>query len=331
MLDIQKYIGTPKIIVEELSNGTSRYEIQYLPRWFGYTLWNAMRRIMLWYDFGAAITWLKIHWYTHEYQVVDWMKETIVDFMLNLKKIRFKLDEDSDSLQWVNQAFSWVWIYYAKDLNLPGSISLLNDDDYLFEITDPNLELCFDIRVEKGYWYFSMDFLKDREKQADLEDVWLILIDNDFRSVEHVTYEVEEVIDDFIWWTKDKLIIDVKMKFGSISSKDFISFAWEVLASYAKLFIFEDAYIDRSVLVEYEALWKSNDKLPEEENIMTMPIDALPLSERTRNALIKNNVLYVEDLEQKKKWELLIMKWVGRKAIEEINSALGNIGKALAG
>jgi DNA-directed RNA polymerase alpha subunit len=55
------------------------------------------------------------------------------------------------------------------------------------------------------------------------------------------------------------------------------------------------------------------------------------LSERTRNALIKNNILYVEDLEKKKKWELLLMKWVGRKAIDEINSALWNINKALIG
>ena len=73
------------------------------------------------------------------------------------------------------------------------------------------------------------------------------------------------------------------------------------------------------------------DKLPEETNIKTMPIDALPLSERTRNALIKNNILYVEDLEKKKKWELLLMKWVWRKAIDEINQSLWNIGKALIG
>jgi len=73
------------------------------------------------------------------------------------------------------------------------------------------------------------------------------------------------------------------------------------LASYAKLFIFDDVYIDKSVLVEYEDLKVEKERLPEETNIKTMPIDALPLSERTRNALIKNNILYVEDLEKKKK------------------------------
>jgi len=80
------------------------------------------------------------------------------------------------------------------------------------------------------------------------------------------------------------------------------------LASYAKLFIFDNIYIDRSFLVDIEDLDRAQDKFQEETNIKTMPIDALPLSERTRNALIKNNILYVEDLEKKKKGELLLMK-----------------------
>jgi len=85
-------------------------------------------------------------------------------------------------------------------------------------------------------------------------------------------------------------------------------FAGEVLASYAKLFIFDTIYIDKSFMVDIEDLDKAQDMLHEETNIKTMPIDALPLSERTRNALIKNNILYVEDLEKKKKGELLLMK-----------------------
>ena len=108
-------------------------------------------------------------------------------------------------------------------------------------------------------------------------------------------------------------------------------FAGEVLASYAKLFIFDSVYIDKSFLVDMEELEKVQEKFHEESNVKTMPIDALPLSERTRNALIKNNILYVEDLEKKKKGELLLMKGVGRKAIDEIVSSLANINKSLMG
>jgi DNA-directed RNA polymerase alpha subunit len=83
-----------------------------------------------------------------------------------------------------------------------------------------------------------------------------------------------------------------------------------VLASYAKLFIFDDIYIDKSVLVSYDELYDQKDKVSDDMGVKTMPIDALPLSERTRNALIKNEILYVEDLEKKKKGELLLMKGV---------------------
>jgi DNA-directed RNA polymerase alpha subunit len=106
------------------------------------------------------------------------------------------------------------------------------------------------------------------------------------------------------------LKIEVGALYDGVSPKEMIMFAGDVLASYAKLFIFDDVYIDRSVLLEYDELNSDREKLPEEVNIKTMPIDALPLSERTRNALIKNNILYVEDLEKKKKGELLLMKGV---------------------
>ena len=121
-------------------------------------------------------------------------------------------------------------------------------------------------------------------------------------------YDVLEVIEDFTGSTKDTLVLEIQTSFPQVSPKQIVMFAGEALASYAKLFIFDDV---------------SN--LPEEINVKTMPIDALPLSERTRNALIKNEILYVEDLEKKKKGELLLMKGVGRKAIDEINSSLSSI------
>jgi DNA-directed RNA polymerase alpha subunit len=119
---------------------------------------------------------------------------------------------------------------------------------------------------------------------------------------------VIEVIDNFQGGLKDCLIMEVKSKYKDLSPKEFMSFAGEVVASYAKLFVFDDIYVDSAMFVELEDLHEEKEKLPEEMNIKTMPIDALPLSERTRNALIKNSILYVEDLEKKRKVELLSMK-----------------------
>jgi len=200
----------------------------------------------------------------------------------------------------------------------------------LFEITDPSLELNIDIRIEKWYGYYSIDYLRTREKKED-SDVNVLLIDNDFKIVDYIKYDVQEVIEDFTGAVKDMLVLEIKSGYHKVSPKEIVMFAGEVLASYAKLFIFDNVYIDRSVLVDIDELEKEKDKLHEEANIKIMPIDALPLSERTRNALIKNNILYVEDLEKKKKWELLLMKGIWRKAIDEINSSLANINKSLIG
>lgn len=191
-----------------------------------------------------------------------------------------------------------------------------------------------EIRVEKGYGYYSLEYLRQRDKKdwKDTEDVGFILVDNDFSLVDYVRYDVEEVIEDFSGSTKDALNIELKVRYQNLSPKEIMMFAGEVLASYAKLFVFDNVYIDKSVLVDYDELAEEVEGMPEETGaVKTMPIDALPLSERTRNALIKNNILYVEDLEKKKKSELLVMKGVGRKAIDEITSSLTNIGKVLIG
>ena len=176
-----------------------------------------------------------------------------------------------------------------------------------------------------------MEYLRARSKKEEGVDVNMMLIDNDFKLVDYVKYDVEEVIEDFTGSTKDLLSLEIKTAFSSISPKEVLMFAGEVLASYAKLFIFDDIYVDRTVFVEYDDLVIEQEVSLEDVSVKTMPIDALPLSERTRNALIKNNILYVEDLEKRKKAELLLMKGVGKKAIDEINASLGNIGKMLIG
>ena len=333
MLNIQHFIGVPKISFSQFDDGATRFELKYVPRWFWHTLWNALRRIILAYNLWGAVTGLKIKGVPHEYDVITGVKENVISILLNFKKLRFKIDENAESLQRIAQRFKGIGRYTASDLKFPSGVQLLNGDEFLFEITDSSTEINLELRVEKGYGYYSLEYLRQRDKkEKDTEEVGLLLVDNDFSLVDYVRYDVEEVIEDFSGSTKDALNIEIKVKYDNISPKEIIMFAGEVLTSYAKLFVFDNVYIDKSVLVEYDDLSEAEEALPEESgSVKTMPIDALPLSERTRNALIKNNILYVEDLEKKKKSELLVMKWVGRKAIDEITSSLANIGKVLIG
>ena len=314
----------------EIDDCTTKFELKNLPRGFGHTLGNAMRRIILAYNLGGAVTGLKIKWVPHEYYVIDGVKENVVNILLNFKKLRFTFDEKSEPMQWISQRFKWLGEYKAADLKLPSWITLLNPEEPLFEITDAATEISMELRVEKWYGYYSLDYLRNRDKKSEWKDVNVLLIDNDFKLVDYVKYDVQEVIEDFNWSTKDTLVIEVKTQFGEVSPKQMLQFAGEVLASYAKLFVFDDLYIDKSVFVEMEDLnIESSATVVDETNIKTMPIDALPLSERTRNALIKNQILYVEDLEKKKKAELLLMKGVWKKAIDEINDSFKQLGKPL--
>ena len=334
MLNIQHFIGVPKITFSQLENGATKFELKYVPRGFGHTLGNALRRIILAYNLGGAVTGLKIKGVPHEYDVITGVKENVINILLNFKKLRFKLEEGMESLQWVSQRVKGIGKYTAGDLKFPAGVELLNPEEFLFEITDNSTEMNMDIRVEKGYGYYSLEYLRQRDRKGenDAEEVGFLLIDNDFSLVDYVRYDVEEVIEDFSGSVKDALNLEIKVKYNNISPNEILMFAGEVLASYAKLFVFDDVYIDKSVLIDYDDL-SEEVEAPKEESgsVKTMPIDALPLSERTRNALIKNNILYVEDLEKKKKSELLVMKGVGRKAIDEITSSLANIGKVLIG
>ena len=312
----------------EIDDCTTKFELKNLPRGFGHTLWNAMRRIILAYNLWGSITWLKIKWVPHEYYVIDGVKENVVNMLLNFKKLRFTFDDRSESIQWISQRFKGLWEYKAADLKLPSWITLLNPEEPLFEITDAAVEVNMELRIEKWYGYYSLEYLRNRDKKSEWSDVNLLLIDNDFKLVDYVKYDVQEVIEDFNWSTKDTLVIEIRSQFGEVSPKQMLQFAWEVLASYAKLFVFDDLYIDKSVFVEMDNLnVETSSTVVDETNIKTMPIDALPLSERTRNALIKNQILYVEDLEKKKKAELLLMKWVWKKAIDEINDSFKQLGK----
>lgn len=255
----------------------------------------------------------------------------MLDIMSNFKKLRFKLDENVEKEQWITQRFKGAGVYTSGDLKLPSGVSLMNTDVQLLEISDSSTEFSVEMRLEKGYGYYSIDVLRDREEKADSTDVNILLIDNDFKMIEYMTYSVEEVIDDFSGGSKDKLKLEVKTIAKEISAQEILSFAGEVISSYARLFIFDDAYIDSSLMVDYYDIIEKQEAAAESAPVKTIPIDALPLSERTRNALIKNEILYVEDLEKKRKSELLTMKGIGKKAVDEIIESLSNMGKTLEG
>lgn len=330
MLFAQKYIGNPQIDYQSVDEKTAIFEIKYLPRWVWHTLGNGIRRIILGYSSGWAITWLKIKWALHEYTVIEWIKESSFDIVMNLKKARFLVPEAVSQTTRVWQKFKWIWKYYTKNLNLIDWIEVLDNDIYMFEITDSAEEIYIEYRIEKGQWYMSIDTLRKREEKNEETDINMILIDNDFNIVNNIEYEVEEVLEDFVWWVKDLLRIKIETISEKISPKDVLTFAWEVLSSYTKLFVFGDAFVDKNMIIEYGNIDGTRSFWNESDGMKTQPIEILWLSERTRNALLKNEILFIEDLEKRKKTELISMRWVGKKAVDEIEDSMKKMGKWLS-
>ena len=122
----------------EIDDCTTKFELKNLPRGFWHTLGNAIRRIILAYNLWGAVTWLKIKWVPHEYYVINWVKENVVNILLNFKKLRFTFDEKVESIQWISQRFKWLGEYKGADLKLPSWVKLLNPEESLFEITIMN-------------------------------------------------------------------------------------------------------------------------------------------------------------------------------------------------
>ena len=130
--------------------------------------------------------------------------------MLNFKTLRFKVDERNENMHKVSQRFSGVGTYTSSNIKLPSGVELLNEGVYLFEITDPSVELNIEIRIEKGDGYYSIDYLRNRDKKDEDNDVNMLLIDNEFKLVEYFKYDVQEVIEDFTGSTKDLLVLEIK-------------------------------------------------------------------------------------------------------------------------
>lgn len=149
MLDIQQYIGNPFIAVSEKDNQTTVFELDNIPRGFGHTLGNALRRIILGYDMGGSVTGVKIDGVAHEYHIIDGVKESVIDMLLHFKTLRFSFKDTTDDVVWVECTLKGVGDHTASELSLPAGVVLLNPDAHLFSLSDPSQEIKMKLRIEK--------------------------------------------------------------------------------------------------------------------------------------------------------------------------------------
>ena len=321
---IHNTIGVPKIVQKDLEANVASFSVWPLPKGYGVTLGNSLRRILLSSIPGTRITWIKVAGVSHEYSTLPWVKDSIIDIILNLKGL--VLSKGETGVEWLKLSKSKSGRVTAADIKCPAGIEILNKDLYITEIDQDNLELSIDIRVEKWVWYLTVEELKERE-----EDVEVLLLDANFSPVVNVKYNIEQTR----FWDMTNLdsLEMVVTTNGAISPVNAIKFSWDMLTSYFSIFNEESLQVEWQFISNVtELINKEKEEVQEElEKETYTPIEIMGLSPRTLNALINWDILSIEKLTKCTETKLSSIKWFGKKAMTEIRSSLAERGLKLLG
>ena len=321
---IHELIWVPKISQKDNGDNISSFEVWPLPRWYGVTLGNSLRRVLLSSIPGTKVTWIKVKWVSHEYSNLPWVKDSVLDIILNLKDL--VVSKSQEWIEWLKLNKNKAWVVTAWDIQAPSWVEILNKDLYITEIDKDWLELDIEIRVEKNVWYKSIEDLKEIE-----DDVNVLLVDANFSPVLNVKYEVEKTRS----WDISNLET-LKMEIltnSSISPVDALKFSANMLTSYFSLFNEEGLQVEGKFISDVkDLLEKEKEEIKEElEKETYTPIEIMWLSPRTLNALINWNILSIEQLTKCTETKLSSIKWFGKKAMTGIRDALKERGLWLLG
>lgn len=294
----------PKVVLEEDSKGI--YEIDGLYPGYGHTLGNSLRRIILSSLTGSAITELKIAGVDHEFSTIDGVKEDVISIILNIKKVRIKMDSD-ESLK-MSLKIKGPKKVTAGDIEAPSQIQIINKDQFLFEITDKK-EIEIDFNVESGIGYVPKEVL-----HKDKVEVGTIALDAIYTPIRRVQYETENMrVGDRTDYNRLKMSIETD---GSISPKDALSKAIEIMITQLKAIVgFKEEVIEELEIPEEE----SSEQI---EDFLKTRVEDLDLSARTVNALSNANIRTVGGLARKKQSDILEIEGLGDKGLKEIHAIL---------
>lgn len=312
---IHNVIWVPKISQEDISWSVSKFIVWPLPRWYGITLWNSLRRVLLSSIPWTRVTWIKVSWVSHEYSTLPWIKDSILDIMLNLKSLI--IDKKTDWIEWIKLSKNKAWVVNASDIKLPSWIEILNKDLYITEIDKDWMSIDIDIRVEKSVWYLSIEELKKIE-----EDVNVLILDANFSPVVNVKYDI---IDTRFWdiTNLDSLEMTISTN-GVITPVNALKFSSNMLSSYFSIFNEESLQVEWTFISNVkDLLEKEKEEIKEElEKETYTPIEIIWLSPRTLNALINWSIFTIEQLVKCTETKLSSIKWFWKKAMTEIRDAL---------
>lgn len=313
MIEIKK----PQIITEE-SDDTSyaKITIEPLDKGLGITLGNALRRMLLSALPGVAAVGIKIDGVQHEFSTIPHVVEDVVEIILNIKGVCFKANGtiDNDDKPIVHIKKNTAGPVYASDIQCGLNVEVVNPDHYICTL-DEGANLQMDLYIGVGRGYVPADKNKDIK-----QPIGYIPIDSIFTPVVSTSYSVEDTrVGQSIDF--DKLTIELKTN-GTVSAKETISLAAKILDDHAKLVVdLCGSMSDISILVSQE-----EDK---QQKVLEMPIEDLDLSVRSYNCLKRASIHTVEDLIKKSEDDMLKVRNLGKKSLDEVIKKLEDLGLSL--
>jgi DNA-directed RNA polymerase subunit alpha len=319
---MQTALLKPRIVdVEQLGPSHARVVMEPFERGYGHTLGNALRRVLLSSMVGYAPTEVQISGVVHEYSTIDGLREDVVDLLLNLKGIVFKLHNRDDVFLTLRKDSPGPVL--ASDIDLPHDVELVNGEHVIANLTQGG-KLDLQIKVEKGRGYVPGTM----RNLADSKTIGRIVLDASFSPVRRVSYAVESArVENRT--DLDKLLIDVETN-GVIAPEEAVRQAARILVEQLSVFA---ALEGGSETTDQPGGTTFPPGIPRPgptiDPILLRPVDDLELTVRSANCLKAENIYYIGDLIQRTENELLKTPNLGRKSLNEIKEVLASRGLTL--
>lgn len=314
---MQTNLLKPKTInVEQLGSNRAKVTLEPFERGYGHTLGNALRRVLLSSMVGHAATEVTIAGVLHEYSSIDGVQEDVVNILLNLKGVVFKLhNRDEVTLSLRKDGEGPVT---AADIQTPHDVEIINPEHVIVNLSQGG-KIDMQIKVENGRGYVPGNVRRYGDESP--KSIGRIVLDASFSPVKRVSYTVEsarvEQRTDL-----DKLVLEIETN-GAVTAEDAVRASAKILVEQLAVF----AQLEGNELAAFDApVQRSSQQF---DPILLRPVDELELTVRSANCLKAENIYYIGDLIQRTENELLKTPNLGRKSLNEIKEVLASRGLTL--
>ena len=310
MIEIEK----PSIVAEHVSDdgNKGRFVVDPLENGYGITLGNSLRRVLLSSLPGCAVSFVNIRGVEHEFSVIEGVLEDVPEIILNIKGIVFTSDQDEPVRLSVEKKGAGELT--AGDIEVPAGVTIVNPDHHLATL-NADADFYMELVIERGRGYEPSELKKD-----EITEIGIIPVDSNYTPIRSVNWNVENtrvgLRTDY-----DRLTLDVETD-GSMPADEATSLAAKVLMEHLDLFVSMTAEVnDMDIMVE-----KPEGK---KEKVLEMTVEELDLSVRSFNCLKRAGINTVDELTDKTEDEMMKVRNLGKKSLEEVQEKLAELGLSL--